>query len=81
MTVSRDDHMDTLLAQALGWTDPHTRAVTPAIHPATTYVRDHDGGNAKRYSYSRDDNPTYTQLEAVLTALEGDADAMALAPD
>ena len=48
MTVSRDDHMDTLLAQALGWTDPHTRAVTPAIHPATTYVRDHDGGNAKR---------------------------------
>lgn len=79
MTVSRDDHMDTLLAQALGWIDPHTRAVTPAIHPATTYVRDHDGGNAKRYSYSRDDNPTYTQLEAVLTALEGGADAMVLA--
>ena len=78
MTVSRDDHMDTLLAQALGWVDPATRAVTPAIHPATTYVRDHSGGNAKTYSYSRDDNPTYAQVEAVLAALEGGAEAMVL---
>jgi len=60
----------TQVAQALGWVDPTTRAITPAIHPATTYERDPEPGRPRRL-YSRDDNPTFEQAEALLSALEG----------
>ncbi len=32
----------TLAAQAMGVTDPVTKAVVPPIHVATTYIRDED---------------------------------------
>jgi len=69
----------TLAAQALGWLDPVTNAVTPPIHPATTYARDASYEKVDGRSYTRDDNPGYIQVEALIRELEGGADAMVLA--
>ena len=69
----------TKAAQALGWIDERTRAVTPAIHPSTTFIRDADNQHRAGYSYSRDENPTYDQAEALLAELEGGAGAMLFA--
>lgn len=66
----------TLSAQALGWLDPATRAVAPPIHPSTNYARDENYEKFEGRGYTRDENPTYEQLEALLTALEKGADAM-----
>ncbi|MGO1081312.1 aminotransferase class V-fold PLP-dependent enzyme, partial [Inquilinus sp. CA228] len=60
-----------IAAQALGWIDPVTKAVTPAIHPSTTYIRDPDNQYRSGRIYARDNNPSYDQAEAVLAALEG----------
>jgi cystathionine gamma-synthase len=76
--MSKDLHLETKIAQALGWIDESTRAVIPAIHPATTFVRDHDGSNQDPFVYSRNDNPNYGQVEQTLSALEGGQDAMVL---
>jgi cystathionine gamma-synthase len=58
-------------AQALGWVDEATKAIAPPIHTATTFIRDPDNQYRAGYAYARDDNPTFEQAEAVLTALEG----------
>jgi cystathionine gamma-synthase len=60
----------TVAAQALGWIDEQTRAVSPPIHPSSTYIRDPDNQFRSGRSYSRSDNATYDQAEAVLTSLE-----------
>nr|WP_205678975.1 aminotransferase class V-fold PLP-dependent enzyme [Aquisphaera insulae] len=65
----------TVAAQALGWIDEETRAVVPPLHPSSTFVRDADNGYSSGRSYSRADNPTYDQAEAVLAALENGAGA------
>ncbi len=65
----------TQAAQALGWVEPATGGVAPAIYPASTYVRDATPGRP-RYLYSRDDNPTYEQAEQLLTSLEGGTAAL-----
>lgn len=69
-----DDHAAyrpaTQAAQALGWVEPATRGIAPAIYPASTYEREASPGRPK-YLYSRDDNPTYEQTEQLLAALEG----------
>ena len=69
----------TRAAQALGWVDARTKAVTPPIHPSTTFVRDPDNAYRAGYSYARDENPSYDQAEALLTSLEGGAGAMLFA--
>ena len=61
----------TLTAQALGYVDPATGAVVPPLHPATTYERSPDHRLISGRLYSRADNPTYDQAEALLTRLEG----------
>ncbi|RUO79473.1 trans-sulfuration enzyme family protein [Pseudidiomarina taiwanensis] len=66
----------TLLAQALGRTDPDTRAVVLPMHPATTYLRDPDNQYSTGRIYSRADNPTYEPVEALLCQLENGADAL-----
>jgi cystathionine gamma-synthase len=66
----------TLSAQALGWLDPATRAVAPPIYPSTNYARDENYEKFKNRGYTRDENPTYEQLEALLAALEKGAGAM-----
>jgi cystathionine gamma-synthase len=62
---------ESIAAQALGWVDDATRAIAPPIHTATTYLRDEDNQYRSGRVYSRDQNPSYDQAEAVLTALEG----------
>ena len=65
----------TLAAQALGWIDETTRALSPPIHPSATYVRADDGSYPGGHSYTRDQNPAYDQVEALLARLEGGAAA------
>ena len=71
--------MRTKAAQALGWIDPKTKAITPPIHPSTTFIRDPDNQYRAGYGYARDQNPTYDQAEALLNDLEGGAGAMLFA--
>lgn len=61
----------TLAAQAMGVTDPLTKAVVPPIHVATTYIRDEDNAYSSGYVYGRPDNATTREAEDVLTMLEG----------
>jgi len=59
-----------IAAQALGWIDEKTRAIAPPIHTSTTFIRDPDNQYRSGRIYARDQNPTFDQAEAVLTALE-----------
>jgi cystathionine gamma-synthase len=79
MTDPDQLHPATLAAQALGEIDPVTRAITPALHPSTTYVRDSDNQYRSGRVYARADNPTFETAEALLTALEGAADSLSFA--
>jgi len=63
-------------AQALGWVDDQTRAVSPAIHTSTTYIRDPDNQYRSGRGYIRADNPAYDQAEALLNHLEHGEGAM-----
>ena len=80
-TVSGDfrDRPETLAAQALGWVEPTTRSVVPAIYPSTLYERSADGGYPGGRTYTRDQNPTYDQAEALLSRLEGGEGALLFA--
>ena len=69
----------TVAAQALGWIEATTRAVVPPIHPSASYERANDGSYPGGHSYSRDQNPTYDQAEALLAELEGGAEALLFA--
>jgi cystathionine gamma-synthase len=60
----------TIAAQALGWVDEETRAVSPGIPMSSTYIRDVDNGYRSGRIYARADNPAFDQPEAVLAALE-----------
>ena len=61
---------ETIAAQALGWIDATTKAVSPPIHMSTTYIRDTDNQYRSGRVYARDNNPSFDQAEAVLCALE-----------
>ena len=67
----QDVHPETVAAQALGWIDERTRAITPPIHVSSTYLRDVDNQYRSGRVYARADNPAFDQAEAVLTELEG----------
>jgi cystathionine gamma-synthase len=69
----------TVAAQALGWVDETTRAVSPPLHLSTTYLRDEDNLYRSGRNYARADNPAFDQPEAVLAALEGGEAALLLA--
>lgn len=69
----------TMAAQALGPIDPLTKAIIPAIHPSTTYIRDEDNQYRNGRVYARPHNPTFEPPEALLTALEGGAASMTFA--
>jgi cystathionine gamma-synthase len=66
---------ETIAAQGLGWIDDATRAISPPLHASSTFLRDIDNGYRSGREYIRADNPAFDQPEAVLTALEGGADA------
>ena len=61
---------ETIAAQALGWVDETTKAVSPPIHMSTTYIRDADNQYRNGRVYARDHNPSFDQAESVLCALE-----------
>ena len=69
--ADKERSIASIAAQALGWVDPVTKAVTPAIHPSSTYIRDPDNQYRSGRIYARDNNPSFDQAEAVLAALEG----------
>ena len=69
-------HPETLAAQGLGRVAEPYREIVPPIHLSTTYERAADGTYPGARSYSRDDNPTYDQPEALVAALEGARAAM-----
>jgi len=79
MTKNSKPAPRTLAAQAGHYLDPSTGAVTPPIHPSTTYARDDNYETIYSSTYSRDGNPTYDQLEKVLAELDGGADAKVFA--
>ena len=66
---------ESIAAQALGWIDEATRAITPPIHVSTTYIRDPDNQYRTGRVYARADNPAFDQAEAVVARLEGGAQA------
>jgi cystathionine gamma-synthase len=66
----------TLAATALGAGEPTTRAVTPPIHVATTFIRDEDSDCSKGFVYGRSDNISIHQAEALIAELEHASDAM-----
>lgn len=70
---------ETLAAQALGFVDPENGALVPPVHHATTFQRPPGGIPGPGFSYTRNDNPTYTQVEALLARLEGGAAALVMA--
>lgn len=66
---------ESIAAQALGWVDEKTRAITPAIHVSSTYLRDADNQYRSGRVYARADNPAFDQAEAVMAQLEEGAQA------
>ena len=72
MSKKKNLSPETKNAQALHHIDATTGALSPAIHPSSTFARDRNYEliNA-RYDYGRDDNPGYAITEKVLAELEG----------
>ncbi len=66
----------TLAAQALGWTDSSTRALVPPLVASVPYERASDGSYPGGHTYTRDQNPTYDQAEALLARLDGGTGAL-----
>src|SRR5260370_11369812 len=71
--------IETIAVHAGARVDPATGAVTPAIHPSTTFERDADGSYPRGFLYARNGNPNRDALEACLAALEGGEAAAAFA--
>jgi len=67
--------LSTILAQAGHFVDGVTGAVTPPIHPSTTFARGEDYELIGDYTYSRDQNPTYDQVEHLAAELDNGAEA------
>src|SRR6058998_1596619 len=63
--------LETLAVHAGRRVDPTTGAVTPAIHPSTTFEREPDGSYPRGFIYARNANPNRNALEECLAALEG----------
>lgn len=70
-----DKRPETLAAQALHRIDAETGAVIPPVHTATTYARGAGNALIGAHDYLRPEGPTQAHAAAVLSALEGGADA------
>ncbi|MEN9063349.1 trans-sulfuration enzyme family protein [Ponticoccus litoralis] len=71
--MTRLPHPDTLAATALGWIDRETDAMAAPLRPSTSFLRDPAHLDRAGRMFTRDDNPSYQQTEAVINALEGGA--------
>ena len=80
MTIDkRGLRAETLAAQGMGRVADPYREIVPPIHVSTTYERGADGSFPGGRTYSRADNPSYDQAEALIAALEGAAAAVLFA--
>jgi len=77
--MTKDWRAESFAAQALGWIDSKTGAISPPIHMSSTFLRDPDNQYRTGHSYIRDDNPSFEQVEALLTKLEGGASSLVFA--
>ncbi len=75
----RQPDLDTRLAQACHFIDAATGAISPPIHPSSTFARDADYNHVGDYSYSRSGNPSWRVLEQVCADIEGGAAALCFA--
>jgi len=64
---------ESLAAQALGWVDDTTKAISPPVHASTTFIRDADNQYRSGRAYARADNPAFDQPEQLISRLEGGA--------
>jgi cystathionine gamma-synthase len=78
-SAKKELHPETLAAQGLGRVAEPYKEIVPPIHVATTYERGADGSYPGGRVYSRADNPTYDQAEALIASLEGARAAMLFA--
>ncbi len=69
-------HPETLAAQGMGKVAEPYRDIVPPIYVSTTYERGTDGAFPGGRVYSRADNPSYDQAEALIASLEGAAAAI-----
>src|SRR5438477_7225162 len=72
-------HPETLAAQGMGKVAAPYRDIVPPIYVSTTYERGADGAFPGGRTYSRADNPSYDQAEALIASLEGAAAAILFA--
>lgn len=80
MTVDKSKpRLETLIAQGTGRVAAPYAEIVPPIHVSTTYERGADGAYPGGRVYSRADNPSYDQAEALIASLEGAAAAMLFA--
>jgi cystathionine gamma-synthase len=82
MESNRDlpaSHPQTLIAQGLGRIAEPYREIVPPIHVSTTYERGGDGSYPGGRIYSRPDNPSFDQVEALIASLEHAAGALVFA--
>jgi cystathionine gamma-synthase len=70
-------HIETLAVHAGHHPDAATGAVSPPIHPSTTFAREADGSLPHGFLYARSVNPRRRELERSLAALEGGETAIA----
>ncbi|MBF0277129.1 MAG: PLP-dependent transferase [SAR324 cluster bacterium] len=66
----------TLLAQAGHFVDELTGAVTPPVHPSTTFARDENYELMGAYLYGREQNPTNELVEQLAASLDHGKEAM-----
>ncbi|MEE9334429.1 MAG: aminotransferase class I/II-fold pyridoxal phosphate-dependent enzyme [Granulosicoccaceae bacterium] len=64
-------HHETLTATALGWVDEATDAMALPLRPSTSFLRDPKQLDRAGRIFTRDDNPTFSQPEALINKLEG----------
>ncbi len=72
-------HPETLAATALSWVDDETDAMAAPIRPSTSFLRDPEQLDRAGRIFTRDDNPTYQQPEALINELEGGAGCLLFA--
>ncbi len=68
--ISKSRHHETLTATALGWVDESTDAMALPLRPSTSFLRDPNQLDRAGRIFTRDDNPTFSQPEALISKLE-----------
>ena len=63
--------IETLVIQGVDEVESPIGEIVSPVHVSTTFARTPDGNLPSSHGYSRPDNPTYRQPQAILAALEG----------